>query len=334
MDTNLWSYVAKSDAVGRFDSAAAESGITIVTPPSVLLEVLGTRNRTHREAIIRALCNKPRYRPPSEAESMSNELVSEIRRLHPQWLRSMPDTARVATLHGFWTKRIWRLAQQGFLGDRQFGPPSEQEQRRLITGNQKTNASNAKKESVDLRNFAGLKAFPTQGDASGGKGWRDDRPIDLWRAENALLYWYQLITVPSRAIMSGEDTTFADWVGAYVNLNLVRRKQDEFYAMWFYEIEPAAVLRNWVGWAVTWAQMQRRIEISGATDAQHASYLCDCDVFLTADKRFAHALQLVAEQAPAPVASTRLVVDPGAGNIVERIFDAFGTDASSRPAKG
>ena len=75
--------------------------------------------------------------------------------------------------------------------------------------------------------------------------------------------------------------------------------------MWLYDVESHAMLRNWVAWAIVWAQMQRKVEQSGAIDAQHSSYLCDCDVFLTADKRFAHALDVGADQASAPVATTR-----------------------------
>jgi len=112
----------------------------------------------------------------------------------------------------------------------------------------------------------------------------------MWRAENALLYWFQVAIVGSRAVVTREDSTFAEWVGAYVNLRELRRHEDEFFAMWLYDVEPNAMLRNWVAWAIVWAQMQRRVEQSGAIDAQHGSYLCDCDVFLTADKRFAHAL--------------------------------------------
>jgi hypothetical protein len=67
------------------------------------------------------------------------------------------------------------------------------------------------------------------------------------------------------------------------------------------------MLRNWVTWAIGWAQMQRKVEVSGAADAQHSAYLSDCDVFLTADKRFAYALNVVANQAPAPIATTCLV---------------------------
>jgi hypothetical protein len=320
LDTNIWSYLADSGEVAKFDARAAAAGLRIVTPPSILLEVLYTRDPGRRMAIVDALCSGRRLRPPTEAQAMCEEVIAEIRRLHPEWLRRMPDTAEVASLNSFWTKRIWREARHRASATRVDG--AERSHQDLITRNQRTNASNAEAEAFDILDLNALVASPQPGDALKGRGWRDERPVALWRAENAVLYWYQVIVVGSRAIVTKEDSTFTDWVGAYVDLRELRRHEDEFFAMWLYDVNAKAVLRNWVAWAIVWAQMQRKVEQSGAIDAQHSAYLCDCDVFLTADKRFAHALNIVADQAPAPVATTRLV-SAGSPEIVESIFAAL-----------
>ncbi|KOG33063.1 hypothetical protein [Streptomyces resistomycificus] len=51
----------------------------------------------------------------------------------------------------------------------------------------------------------------------------------------------------------------------------------------------------------------------------HASYLPDCDVFLTADKIFVLALDRVAEQAPVPVGRVHRVEPAAHNGIVEAI---------------
>jgi hypothetical protein len=320
LDTNIWSYLADASAVAEFDARAATAGLRVVTPPSILLEVLYTRDPARRRAIVEALCSGRRIRPPSEAQTMCEEVIAEIRRLHPEWLRRMPDTAEVASLNSFWTKRIWREARDRAREARVDGV--ERRHQELITRNQRNNTLKARDQGFDIHDLNALLAKPEDGDALRGRGWRDERPAAMWRAENALLYWFQVVIVGSRAVVTREDATFADWVGAYVDLRELRRHEDEFFAMWLYDVETNAMLRNWVAWAIVWAQMQRRVEESGAIDAQHSPYLCDCDVFLTADKRFAHALNIVAEQAPAPIGKTRLV-SGGSRNIVESIFEVL-----------
>jgi hypothetical protein len=66
--------------------------------------------RELRDPIVRALAIGPRRRLPTEAELESAEVVAEIRRLRPQWMRRMPDSARVASLNAFWTRQVWRIA--------------------------------------------------------------------------------------------------------------------------------------------------------------------------------------------------------------------------------
>jgi hypothetical protein len=45
--------------------------------------------------------------------------------------------------------------------------------------------------------------------------------------------------------------------------------------------------RNWLRWAVHFAQRASRIGKGNPVDGQHAPYLFDADLFITADKRLA-----------------------------------------------
>ncbi|SCG60546.1 hypothetical protein GA0070213_106357 [Micromonospora humi] len=69
--------------------------------PSTLMEVIRLPAPEARQRIISAMGTGPRRRLATEAESESAEVVAEVRRVRPQWLRSMPDTARVASLNTF-----------------------------------------------------------------------------------------------------------------------------------------------------------------------------------------------------------------------------------------
>jgi hypothetical protein len=91
-----------------FDALMKSRSLQVVMPPSTLVEVLNLPKTEARDRIIEALAKGPRHRLPTEAQSMSDEIVSEARRIRPGWMRSMPDKARIWSLNNRWTKKIWR----------------------------------------------------------------------------------------------------------------------------------------------------------------------------------------------------------------------------------
>src|SRR4051812_15982962 len=110
LDTNVWSYIADEGSVDDLDEWAATAGVTLVVPPSVLMEVARIPREDVFRRIVKTLVTGPRLRLASEAQLEADELVTEARRVHPEWLLSMPQTAKIANLNGLWTKRIWRVA--------------------------------------------------------------------------------------------------------------------------------------------------------------------------------------------------------------------------------
>jgi len=113
LDTNLWSSIGDEMVVDGFNSLMKARSCEVVMPPSTLVEVARLPVAAARQRIIHALVTGGQRRLPTEAQMESEELVSEIRRVRPQWLRSMPDTAKVVSLNNFWTNRIWREAVSG-----------------------------------------------------------------------------------------------------------------------------------------------------------------------------------------------------------------------------
>jgi hypothetical protein len=110
LDTNLWSSIGDEGVARSFDAVVATRGFEVLLPPSTLLEIIRLPEMKARQRIITAVATGRRRRLPTEAQSESAEAVAEIRRVRPGWMRSMPDTARVASLNAFWTRRVWRQA--------------------------------------------------------------------------------------------------------------------------------------------------------------------------------------------------------------------------------
>jgi hypothetical protein len=113
LDTNLWSLLADDLSSREFYRMLADRGDIVAIPPSVLLELSRNPNAAVRSRHIEAIFQgRDRDQLRSEAQMEADELVSEIRRLHPEWLLTRSDTARIASLESFWTRRVWRQARE------------------------------------------------------------------------------------------------------------------------------------------------------------------------------------------------------------------------------
>jgi hypothetical protein len=322
LDTNLWSSIGDEGVVRQFDALMTVRGLDVFVPPSTLLEVVRLPAVGPRQRIITALGTGVRRRLPSEAQSESAEVVAEVRRSRPEWIRRMPDTARVASLNGFWTKRVWRQA----LLDSQPMHDYEMRQRaesEYMVRRQREQRTQMLQANFGVRPLTAILATPSP-DAPDWylAGWSGD-PVEMWRIECRDIYWHYLAVVGGRSFWTHEDTTFPDWIGAYVDLTKLRASRADFTRFWLHDVALQAVPRNWVRWAARLAQTTVKVTGGNPADEQHSSYLVDCDVFLSADARYVSVLELVRSDAPFPIAEPRLVSGDRAVPVLDRIAAAI-----------
>lgn len=322
LDTNLWSSIGDEMATGSFDTLMKSRSLQVVVPPSTLTEVTRLPVPEARDRIIHALATGPRHRLPTEAQSESAEVVSEIRRVRSHWMRSMPDTSLVWSLNNFWTKKIWRAALENSQ------PLYEYEMRRMALHDtyvryERSQRTEMIRTNFEVRPLTALTA--TSGPASPQTylpGWSGE-PVEPWRVTSRILYWHQLVVVGGRAVLTKEDATIADWVGAYVDLSHLRSSPEDFTKFWLYDVNRDAVPRNWLRWAVNLVQSGYKIGSGNPADEQHSSYLIDCDLFLSADTRYVSVLETVREDAPFNFAEPRLVSGDRNIPVLDRLDAAF-----------
>src|SRR6266536_1756779 len=168
----------------------------------------------------------------------AEELVSEIRRLHPEWLLTRSDTARIARLESFWTRRVWRQARENSgalhaVGQRpeHLSPAAEafeaqrEHRRNLIhTGDDWSNL-NLWAEVADTGDV------PTWYRAVMPVG----RRVEEWRVVGHELSWHVLAVVSRRGSRRGVGTTHADWVGAYVDIRRLTADPEGYLRLWIEE---------------------------------------------------------------------------------------------------
>jgi hypothetical protein len=305
-----------------FDSFLKSRSLDVVVPPSILVEVMNLPAPEARQRIIQALAQGPRQRLDTEAQSECAEVVSEAKRVRPQWLRSMPDTTKVWLLNNFWTKKIWRQAQENSQAfyDYQKGL---MERHRILVDRQRDNRARMLQSDFRPRPLTKVMATPDP-DASENylAGW-DGEPVEMWRVVNRDLYWYELNVVSRRAVFTKEDTTIADWVGSYIDLPSMRSNHPDFTKFWLQDVDLNGMRRNWLRWAVDLAQFDYKVTGGNPADSQHSAYLLDCDLFLSADARYVDVLKLVRNDASFSFAEPRLVSGDRTIPVLDRLAAAL-----------
>jgi predicted nucleic acid-binding protein len=322
LDTNLWSSIRDEETERSFDALMNSRGLRVVVPPSTLMEVVRIPVAEARQQVIHALATGKRDRLPTEAESESMEVVSEVRRVRVQWMRTIPDTARTWSLNNFWTKKIWREA----LRDSQRLYDYEMREaplRDYLVDHQKKDRDSFLQSDFQVGPLTGLMitADPNASDAYLA-GWSGE-PVEFWRLLLRDLYWHQLSVIAGRAVLTREDTTTADWVGAYADLSKLGNDHEDFTRFWLKDVDRTNIPRNWLRCAVRTAQAYYKITPGNPADEQHSSYLFDCDLFLSADSRYISTLEFVRESSPFNFAEPRLVNGDRNIPIVDRLEAAI-----------
>jgi len=301
LDTNVWTYIGERRETRAFEQLEDELGLDVVIPPSILLEALRIPVDDVLARVAEAMTERrgARTHPLPEARLEADELISQARVLRPRWFRRFPAPGSVSSLEAFWTRRLWQEAARDPKRVAARLPKEMDQADDVILAIQNAN----KRVFLDASfHFEGdpplfdLRDQPTDVTL----GWDGDR-IEAWRFEGANVWWRGLVTEPRRARRVGGDTTYADWAGASLDLDMVGRNRPDFNRFWYYEVSADSMPRAWLRSMVHWVQLETKIGVGNPRDAQHAAYLLDADIFVTADRRFRRVLDLCGRGRPHPL---------------------------------
>lgn len=305
LDTNVWSYVGRENAVHDLTRWARMSGATVVVAPASLLEIVRTPNRHERARTLTAITRRRWERLPTEAQSEAKEIANSVRRHRPDWLLHEPRPSSVKTYEAFWSNEVWRVARKrpdNLLAQLK-GEPNITE---LLVASQlemrddwRLNRAGEKLNDVvvemDKSTIPELK-----------EGWRGDR-VPFWRVSSSTLFWRELAVLRATRWDPRTGSSYQDWLGVYVDVAVMTADRGAFNEFWYYLVSASEVPRNWIRWATHHAQLDNRIETGNPVDAQLSAYLLDCDLFCTADRRFARVIERVRREAPCDLPLVRLL---------------------------
>jgi hypothetical protein len=243
------------------------------------------------------------HRLMPEAYSESMELLREIERTRPDWLRKEPDLRFFNRLKKDWTRRtggFWvRCARS-----------SEREARFLsqVEGDMieraKTEAQLARKEMMKI----GWKQNLSMDKTLGGfkvpvPGWRGDM-VEAWRIDS-LLGMTRALAQPGNA--------YRDWITPFVELDDGLLHSAAWRGFWLYLTDKTTLPRHWMRWAHSFAQRFRKVTPGSAGDTQLFSYFVETDVVITADRALIEILEECRPYAPWQLPKGELIPAGAAG---------------------
>ena len=145
------------------------------------------------------------------------------------------------------------------------------------------------------------------------EGWEPGSRVAPWRVDLLSVLRQALVLDPVRTVITGQAATYADWIGAYVNLDAVGNDLRSFGHMLLYEVDERHMPRSWLRRAVALVQHSMRLTPGNPVDAQLAAYLIDADLFVTNDRRFAMIIEAVRPSSLIPYGIARYADIHGAG---------------------
>lgn len=329
-DANVWSYIAECDEQAQLELLEDTANIRLALQPSVVLELIRTSDHHKRTRIVSSLTSRLSRRalllPDAAYEAL--EFCAAANHHRPHWLRAFPKTERLRALEKEWCRDLYdriRTAPDAVADHDRLFDVGE-----LLADTQRENQQLAREMRFGFTEEP-LGLIPDDAEPEALLGWNGDK-LEAWRFGNALLWWHQLIVLPRRRRLA-EKTKYLpssplyDWVHPRVMTDIVGGDREGWNRFWYYDVDRSELPRNWIRGVMQFAQLERRIAPSNASDEQHCASLFDVDLFITADRRFHDILRTIREWAPLPMATVGLIPGPTATctpSVVSHISNALG----------
>lgn len=308
LDTNIWRYVVDSNSQGSLLQLARNGSYDVQIAPAVLFETLRLKDVSLRASLVRLMTNGRFHRLMPEAYSESMEILQEIKRIQPDWLRGSPDYQFFDRLEKDWTRKMggfWVKCARSPERAARFVDESED-----YVEAARAQTKRGRKEMIDL----GWKHNPAMdknlmGFRSPRPGWRGD-PVEAWRIESCIALSFALVR---------HGNPYRDWIGPFVELDHGLVNSAAWVEFWLYLTDKRKLPRQWMRWAHSFAGRFRRTGPGTPGDTQLATYFVETDVVVTADKTLLEILEECRLFAPCELPEGKLVSAGASG--VENLFE-------------
>lgn len=308
LDTNVWRYVIDNALQGRLLQLARDGSYNVQIAPAVLYETLRLRDAGLRANLVRLMTSPRFHRLMPEAYSESMEILTEIKRVRPDWLRAAPDLQFFTRLRGDWTRKaggFWVRCARSPDGEARFinemeGELPERARAVVRLARQEMMKSPWKRNPPMDKTLAGFhRPVP---------GWSGEM-VEAWRLESFTSLTWGL----ARA-----GNAYRDWIAPFVELDDGLLSSAGWAEFWLHLSNKKALPRQWMRWAHSFAQRFRRVTPGSLCDTQLFTYFLDTDVVITADKALLDILEECRPFAPCQLPKGKLI--PAGASGVEKLL--------------
>lgn len=259
LDTNIWRYIVDDQSQGRLLRAARNGSYAVQIAPAVLYETLRLGDASLRASLVRLMTDLRFHRLMPEVYSESIEILRQIERIRPQWLRDAPDYQSFNRLKKDWTRTrggFWvRCARSPETGAAHVSACEGEmmETARVEAHSRRKHTIEAKWKYRPMNETFATFDHPVP-------GWRGE-PVEAWRTQS----WMDM-----SAELAREGGAYRDWIRPFVDLDHLLLNSPAWLEFWLYLVDKQAVPRQWMRWRHSFAQRFRKVT-PGST-CRHAAF--------------------------------------------------------------
>lgn len=298
LDSNLWRYISDAGFQGRLLRVARHGNVAIQIAPAIMYEALRLRDAPLRRRLVELMANRAFHRLMPEAFSESMEILHEIKRLRPEWLRQTPDLAFFERSRKDWSRKMggfWvRCANSP---DHEAGYIAESEGALMDQAEQQIREMRKEMLATGWNGNLGLDEI-RMAPKEKLRGWNGE-PVEAWRLESLVGVTYAL---------GRPGHPYRDWIAPFVDIDGGLLRRPEWVAFWLHDVDTQALARQWLRWGHSFSQRFRKVTSGSGGDNQLMTYLIDTDCVMTADKGFVDIIEACRPFAPKPLPTTQCVI--------------------------
>jgi len=242
-----------------------------------------------------------------EAFKEAEEARRTIERRRPHWIDPNPSLGVWHVLKNDWEVGWWHRASAEPEAEAMRIGDLEGNRMQLARAQAAFNRGQARQASLSFDNLT----FDAQSRPAGWvPGWWDGKPVEPWRLQFAGV----LLDALERP-----RSAYGDWLGPW--LGKVTIDDEDWYKLWLREVTKDEMPLAWLRWAFAHVQATRKTSNGAPVDNQIATYLPECDVFVTADKIFVECVDKVRPHCPVPLGRAARV--PANSDAVDAVVEVL-----------